>query len=94
MVNNVDIGLYMIICYANVEMQPLKHCFFQNDSMMIVSEFSGTSATLRLLTEMGKNRFQKWVRIIKSIKNFNNFKGQPHTYLVQKQYKYLLELAS
>ncbi len=29
------------------------------------------------------NSSQKWVRIIKSVKNFNEFNGQPHTYLVR-----------
>ena len=27
--------------------------------------------------------FQKWVKIIKSFKNLNDFRGQPHTYVVQ-----------
>ncbi len=33
-----------------------------------------------------KNSAQKWVRIIKSVKNLNDFSGQPLTYLVHKQY--------
>ena len=30
------------------------------------------------------NSVQKWVRIIKSVKNLTDFKGQPLTYLAQK----------
>ena len=33
-----------------------------------------------------QNSAQKWVRIIKSVKNLNNFSGQPLTYLIHKQY--------
>ncbi len=38
------------------------------------------------MVELTLNSFLKWVRIITSVKNF---KGQPQTYLVKKQYKYM-----
>ena len=47
-----------------------------------------------LFAKNEQNSCQKWVRIIKPVKNLINIKGQPHTYLVQKQYKCLLELNS
>ena len=44
----------------------------------------GSCMSIYLAVRGAQNSFQVWVRIIKSVKKLNDFKGQPHTYLVQK----------